>query len=144
MSIGNLGGFAGPYMNGFVRDLSGGFTAPLMAIGCTLLLGATLFAATSLWPLVAIGVAHADAARETRRVLFAPEATNGCAIPRLAAATGAARRACPLAPKIFGAVDAAAARHGPRKRAGGRRVSIGSGSRALPTPGHAAKGEFRA
>lgn len=42
VSIGNLGGFAGPYMIGFVRDLSGGFTAPLLAIGCTLLFGATL------------------------------------------------------------------------------------------------------
>lgn len=42
VSIGNLGGFVGPYMIGFIRDLSGGFTAPLMAIGCTLLLGATL------------------------------------------------------------------------------------------------------
>ena len=42
VSIGNLGGFAGPYMIGFVRDLSGGFTAPLVAIGCALLFGATL------------------------------------------------------------------------------------------------------
>ncbi|WP_238314007.1 MFS transporter [Methylobacterium crusticola] len=42
VSIGNLGGFAGPYMIGFVRDLSGGFTAPLVAVGCFLLVGATL------------------------------------------------------------------------------------------------------
>ncbi len=42
VSIGNLGGFAGPYMIGFVRDLSGGFTAPLVAVGCCLLLGAVL------------------------------------------------------------------------------------------------------
>jgi MFS family permease len=42
VSIGNLGGFAGPYMIGFVRDLSGGFTAPLVAVGCALLFGATL------------------------------------------------------------------------------------------------------
>ncbi|ACL62465.1 MFS transporter [Methylobacterium nodulans] len=42
VSIGNLGGFVGPYMIGFVRDLSGGFTAPLVAVGCSLLFGATL------------------------------------------------------------------------------------------------------
>jgi len=42
VSIGNLGGFVGPYMIGFVRDLSGGFTVPLVAVGCVLLLGATL------------------------------------------------------------------------------------------------------
>ena len=42
VSIGNLGGFVGPYLIGFVRDLSGGFTAPLVTIGCCLLFGATL------------------------------------------------------------------------------------------------------
>ena len=42
VSIGNLGGFVGPYMIGFIRDNSQGFTAPLFAVGCFLLLGATL------------------------------------------------------------------------------------------------------
>src|SRR3954462_6316737 len=42
VSIGNLDGFVGPYMIGFVRDLSGGFTAPLLAVGCALLFGAIL------------------------------------------------------------------------------------------------------
>ena len=42
VSIGNLGGFVGPYMIGFVRDLSGGFTAPLVAVGGSLLVGAVL------------------------------------------------------------------------------------------------------
>jgi cyanate permease len=42
VSIGNLGGFVGPYTIGFIRDLSQGFTAPLFAIGCCLFLGATL------------------------------------------------------------------------------------------------------
>ncbi|MEE7493735.1 MFS transporter [Methylobacterium oryzae] len=40
VSIGNLGGFAGPYLIGLVRDLSGGFTAPLLMVGGILLLGA--------------------------------------------------------------------------------------------------------
>ncbi|MFH6782768.1 MULTISPECIES: MFS transporter [Methylobacterium] len=45
VSIGNLGGFAGPYMIGLVRDLSGGFTAPLLAVGACLLIGAFLMLA---------------------------------------------------------------------------------------------------
>ncbi|KTS30463.1 membrane protein [Methylobacterium indicum] len=45
VSIGNLGGFAGPYMIGLVRDLSGGFTAPLVAVGACLLVGAVLMLA---------------------------------------------------------------------------------------------------
>ncbi|KMO33424.1 MFS transporter [Methylobacterium aquaticum] len=45
VSIGNLGGFAGPYMIGLVRDLSGGFTAPLIAVGACLLVGAVLMLA---------------------------------------------------------------------------------------------------
>ncbi|KAA0121276.1 MFS transporter [Methylobacterium sp. P1-11] len=40
VSIGNLGGFAGPYLIGLVRDLSGGFTAPLLMVGGILLVGA--------------------------------------------------------------------------------------------------------
>src|SRR3954452_2781597 len=42
VSIGNLGGFVGPFMIGQIRDYSQGFTAPLFAVGCFLLLGATL------------------------------------------------------------------------------------------------------
>ena len=42
VSIGNLGGFVGPYMIGYIRDLSQGFTAPLFAVGCALLIGAAL------------------------------------------------------------------------------------------------------
>ncbi len=45
VSIGNLGGFAGPYMIGLVRHLSGGFTAPLVAVGACLLVGAVLMLA---------------------------------------------------------------------------------------------------
>ncbi|TGD96638.1 MFS transporter [Methylobacterium nonmethylotrophicum] len=45
VSIGNLGGFAGPYMIGYVRDVSGGFTAPLVAVGLCLLAGAALMLA---------------------------------------------------------------------------------------------------
>jgi MFS transporter, ACS family, tartrate transporter len=45
VSIGNLGGFAGPYLIGLVRDRSGGFTAPLMAVGGILLFGAVLMLA---------------------------------------------------------------------------------------------------
>jgi MFS transporter, ACS family, tartrate transporter len=40
VSIGNLGGFAGPYLIGLVRDLSGRFTAPLLMVGGILLVGA--------------------------------------------------------------------------------------------------------
>ncbi|MDP4023574.1 MFS transporter [Methylobacterium sp. NEAU 140] len=42
VSIGNLGGFAGPYLIGLVRDLSGGFTAPLLLVAGFLLVGASL------------------------------------------------------------------------------------------------------
>ncbi|MGU3422879.1 MFS transporter [Methylobacterium sp. D54C] len=45
VSIGNLGGFAGPYLIGLVRDLSGGFTAPLLAVGGILLVGALMMLA---------------------------------------------------------------------------------------------------
>ncbi|MBE7199527.1 MAG: MFS transporter, partial [Parafilimonas terrae] len=40
VSIGNLGGFAGPYLIGLVRDVSGGFTAPLLMVAGILLIGA--------------------------------------------------------------------------------------------------------
>lgn len=45
VSVGNLGGFAGPYLIGQVRDLSGGFTAPLLVVGGILLVGAVLMLA---------------------------------------------------------------------------------------------------
>jgi MFS transporter, ACS family, tartrate transporter len=45
VSIGNLGGFAGPYLIGVTRELSGGFTAPLLAVGGILLLGALMMLA---------------------------------------------------------------------------------------------------
>ncbi|MGU3463624.1 MFS transporter [Methylobacterium sp. C33D] len=45
VSIGNLGGFAGPYLIGVMRELSGGFTAPLLAVGGILLLGALMMLA---------------------------------------------------------------------------------------------------
>lgn len=44
VSIGNLGGFAGPSMIGFIRDISQNFTGPLFAVAGVLLVGAvTMF-----------------------------------------------------------------------------------------------------
>lgn len=44
VSIGNLGGFAGPSMIGFIKDISQNFTGPLFAVAGVLMLGAlTMF-----------------------------------------------------------------------------------------------------
>ena len=43
-SLGNLGGFAGPYLIGRVRDVTGGFTGSLLAIA-GLLVGSAALAA---------------------------------------------------------------------------------------------------
>ncbi|AQH04086.1 MFS transporter [Caballeronia cordobensis] len=40
VSVGNLGGFVGPSMIGALKQFSGGFTAPLLAVSAVLLLGA--------------------------------------------------------------------------------------------------------
>lgn len=45
VSVGNLGGFVGPSLIGFIRETSGGFTWPLLAVSAVLLLG-TLVVAT--------------------------------------------------------------------------------------------------
>ncbi|MEX3916870.1 MFS transporter [Paraburkholderia sp. BR10872] len=44
VSIGNLGGFVGPSMIGAIKDMSGGFTVPLLAVAAVLLLGALTIA----------------------------------------------------------------------------------------------------
>ncbi|WP_321818364.1 MULTISPECIES: MFS transporter [unclassified Paraburkholderia] len=44
VSIGNLGGFVGPSMIGAIKDLSGGFTAALLAVAAVLLAGALTIA----------------------------------------------------------------------------------------------------
>jgi MFS transporter, ACS family, tartrate transporter len=44
VSIGNLGGFVGPSMIGAIKALSGGFTAPLLAVSAVLLIGALTIA----------------------------------------------------------------------------------------------------
>lgn len=44
VSIGNLGGFVGPSMIGFIKQASNGFTAPLMAVAAVLLVGAATIA----------------------------------------------------------------------------------------------------
>lgn len=41
-SVGNLAGFAGPYLVGFVKDKTGGFTWPLVLLGCFSLGGALM------------------------------------------------------------------------------------------------------
>ena len=42
VSIGNLGGFVGPFMIGQIRDLTQSFTVPLIAVACFLLTGSVL------------------------------------------------------------------------------------------------------
>jgi cyanate permease len=42
VSIGNLGGFVGPSMIGFIREATQGFTYPLIFVACALLLGAVI------------------------------------------------------------------------------------------------------
>jgi ACS family tartrate transporter-like MFS transporter len=41
-SIGNLGGFVGPYLVGWIRDATGGFTAGLLALAAILVAGAAI------------------------------------------------------------------------------------------------------
>ena len=41
VSVGNLGGFVGPFMIGQIRDLTQNFTAPLLAVAAFLLFGAS-------------------------------------------------------------------------------------------------------
>lgn len=42
VSIGNLGGFVGPSMIGYIKQATGGFTLPLLAVAGALALGATI------------------------------------------------------------------------------------------------------
>src|SRR3954454_10609431 len=42
VSIGNLGGFVGPFMIGHIKDLTQSFTVPLIAVACFLLTGSVL------------------------------------------------------------------------------------------------------
>ncbi|GGD83907.1 MFS transporter [Caballeronia grimmiae] len=44
VSVGNLGGFVGPSMIGALKQMSGGFTVPLVAVSVVLLLGALTIA----------------------------------------------------------------------------------------------------
>ncbi|WP_250471585.1 MFS transporter [Caballeronia sp. GAFFF1] len=44
VSVGNLGGFAGPSMIGALKQMSGGFTLPLLAVSAVLLIGALTIA----------------------------------------------------------------------------------------------------
>jgi nitrate/nitrite transporter NarK len=41
-SIGNLSGFAGPYLMGFLKDLTGNFTVGLLSLGGCALVGAVV------------------------------------------------------------------------------------------------------
>jgi ACS family tartrate transporter-like MFS transporter len=41
-SIGNVGGFVGPYVMGWIRDATGGFTAGLLTLAAILILGAVI------------------------------------------------------------------------------------------------------
>ncbi len=41
-SVGNLGGFLGPYLVGYIKDMTGNFEIPLVVIGCFMLASAVL------------------------------------------------------------------------------------------------------
>ena len=41
-SIGNIGGFAGPYLMGWIREASGGFSAGLLTLAAVLICGAVI------------------------------------------------------------------------------------------------------
>jgi ACS family tartrate transporter-like MFS transporter len=41
-SIGNIGGFAGPYLMGWIRQASGGFSAGLLTLAAILIAGAAI------------------------------------------------------------------------------------------------------
>ena len=62
VSIGNLGGFVGPYLIGEIREATGSFAWALMAVAVFLLIGAILIR------IVGISVDRARAARTAREV----------------------------------------------------------------------------
>ena len=41
-SIGNVGGFVGPYLMGWIREATGGFSAGLLTLAAILILGAVI------------------------------------------------------------------------------------------------------
>ena len=41
-SVGNLGGFVGPFLVGWIRDSTGGFTAGLLTLAAILVVGAAI------------------------------------------------------------------------------------------------------
>jgi cyanate permease len=41
-SVGNLGGFVGPFLVGWIRDATGGFTAGLLTLAAILVIGAAI------------------------------------------------------------------------------------------------------
>ena len=63
-SVSNLGGFLGPYMIGALKDVTGGFTVPLLVLACLGLVGTVTILATTRW-------SRPDAATDT------PTASSG-------------------------------------------------------------------
>jgi MFS transporter, ACS family, tartrate transporter len=49
-SIGNVGGFVGPYLMGWIREATGGFTAGLLTLAAILVVGAGLVLAIQITP----------------------------------------------------------------------------------------------
>ena len=49
-SIGNFGGFVGPYLVGWIRDATGGFTAGLLTLAAVLVIGAGIALSIRLKP----------------------------------------------------------------------------------------------
>jgi MFS transporter, ACS family, tartrate transporter len=41
-SIGNLGGFFGPYLVGYIKDITGSFNTSILFLGCSLIIGASI------------------------------------------------------------------------------------------------------
>jgi len=54
-SIGNLGGFVGPYLVGWIRDATGGFTAGLLALASILVIGAVIVLSVRTTPKTSTG-----------------------------------------------------------------------------------------
>jgi MFS transporter, ACS family, tartrate transporter len=54
-SIGNLGGFVGPYLVGWIRDATGGFTAGLLTLASILVIGAVIVLTVKTSPTTSTG-----------------------------------------------------------------------------------------
>jgi ACS family tartrate transporter-like MFS transporter len=49
-SVGNVGGFVGPFLMGWIREATGGFTAGLLTLAAALVCGAVIVLSIRLQP----------------------------------------------------------------------------------------------